>query len=153
MAWYAGAFSLVFMDKTGFSLWTQPRHGRAPRGERVQLTVPTTPGKRVTVVFALSVVLGHMASWAFTEDFNGAKFKQFIQMLAAEFDKVPGMKFCLVLDNLRSHQRKTMEDVMYPKGHTFLFLPPCSPQLNPCELSFNALKARVKQGLAGAATI
>ena len=81
MAWYAGAFSLVFMDETGFSLWTQPRHGRAPRGERVQLTVPTTPGKRITVVGG-AVAHGKAA--------------------AAEFDKVPGMKFCLVLDNLRS---------------------------------------------------
>ena len=45
--------------------WKVPLSSRARyEGERVQLTVPTTPGKRVTVVFALSVVLGHMASWA-----------------------------------------------------------------------------------------
>ena len=47
----------------------------------MQLTVPTTPGKRITVVGG-AVAHGKAA--------------------AAEFDKVPGMKFCLVLDNLRS---------------------------------------------------
>ena len=35
----------VFVDECGFHLWTQPQRGRALRGERALVQVPSAPGK------------------------------------------------------------------------------------------------------------
>lgn len=48
----------VYLDETGFNLWSTRRIGRAPRGQRAVVNAPSTPGRNVTLVAAMSAVHG-----------------------------------------------------------------------------------------------
>ena len=46
-----------------------------------------------------------------------------------------------ILDNLAAHKSQKAETILRAKGAWFLFLPPCSPNLNPIEMAFSKLKS------------
>jgi transposase len=49
------------------------------------------------------------------------------------------------MDNASFHQRLDIQDSIRHAGHTLLFLPPYSPQLNPIEHKWAQAKAIRKQ--------
>lgn len=57
----------------------------------------------------------------------------------------------VILDNLSSHKSAKAEAILKQRGAWFLFLPPCSPDLNPIEMAFAKLKAHLRR--IGARTI
>ena len=46
------------------------------------------------------------------------------------------------------HQKSVLDVAWLPRGHAYIFLPPYSPQLNPIEEAFSAVKNEVRKGLA-----
>jgi transposase len=57
----------------------------------------------------------------------------------------------VVMDNLSSHKRARVRELIEGAGGTLLFLPPYSPDLNPIELAFAKLKALLRK--AGRRTV
>lgn len=57
----------------------------------------------------------------------------------------------VILDNLSSHKSEKARAILKQRGAWFLFLPPCSPDLNPIEMAFAKLKAHLRR--IGARTI
>ncbi|MFV3078149.1 transposase, partial [Niveispirillum fermenti] len=57
----------------------------------------------------------------------------------------------VILDNLSSHKSEKAKAILEKAGAWFLFLPPYSPDLNPIEMAFAKLKARLRR--IGARTI
>ncbi len=55
---------------------------------------------------------------------------------------VPGT--VVILDNLATHKNAAAANAMQDAGCWFLFLPPCSPDLNPIEMALSKLKAHLK---------
>jgi len=53
----------------------------------------------------------------------------------------------IVLDNARFHQSPTTQRLVEAAGGQWLFLPACSPDLNPSEQLWAALKTRLRQDL------
>jgi transposase len=51
----------------------------------------------------------------------------------------------VVMDNASFHKRKDMQDSLTHAGHTLLYLPPYSPDLNPIEPKWAHAKAIRKQ--------
>ena len=51
----------------------------------------------------------------------------------------------IILDNLSSHESPKGADAMRSVGAWFLFLPPCSPDLNPVEMTFSKLRALIRR--------
>lgn len=49
-----------------------------------------------------------------------------------------------ILDNLATHKNIAAAKAMREAGCWFLFLPPYSPVLNPIEMAFSKLKARLR---------
>ena len=149
---YAADFHYVYMDETGFTLWTHPRRARAPRGERAHIRTASNPGKNVTLVLALSPTIGTLAVNVFPGALNGVLFRAFLQaFVASTAAALPLHRFLLIVDNLRAHSRQALEEELLPYGHEFAYLPPYSPMLDPCEEAFSALKQRVKLLLAARA--
>ena len=58
----------------------------------------------------------------------------------------------IIMDNAPFHNKKTITEILSKKGHRMLPLPPYSPDFNPIEKSFAALKKR-RQGLPENTTI
>ena len=50
----------------------------------------------------------------------------------------------VILDNWPTRNRAAAEQALHAKGAWFLFLPPCSPDLNPIETAFAKLRALLR---------
>lgn len=51
----------------------------------------------------------------------------------------------VILDNLATHKNAAATRAMRDAGCWFLFLPPYSPDLNPIEIAFSKLKAKLRR--------
>lgn len=51
----------------------------------------------------------------------------------------------VVMDNMRSHHVKGVEEVLRAAGMILLYLPPYSPDLNPIEMLWSKMKAILRK--------
>ena len=51
----------------------------------------------------------------------------------------------VVMDNLSSHKRASVREMIEAKGARLRFLPPYSPDFNPIEMAFSKLKALLRK--------
>jgi transposase len=123
------------------------RYGRAPRGQRLVCPVPHGHWKTTTFVAALTVA-GLTAPLVIDGAMNGDLFVAY-----AERVLVPTLAAgdVVVMDNLSSHKRARVRELIEGAGCAVLFLPPYSPDLNPIELAFAKLKALLRK--AGRRTV
>ena len=117
--------------------------GRAPRGERLIDKTPHGHWKTTTLIAALGIK-GMQCSTVDDGAVNGDVFEAFVeQVLAPELRSGD----VVIMDNLSSHKRLRVRDLIESAGARLVFLPPYSPDLNPIELIF----AKVKQLLRSVA--
>ena len=111
--------------------------GRAPRGERLIDKIPHGHWKTTTLIAALGIS-GMRCSTVVDGAVNGDVFEAFVeQVLVPELRRGD----VVVMDNLSSHKRQCVRELIEDAGALLLFLPPYSPDLNPIEMIF----AKVKQ--------
>ena len=97
--------------------------------------------------------------------YNAKRFKRFISGLLDQMSEFPGPRSVIVMDNCGIHKSKEVTDMIYeqyyyspcysaitthPKmfrGMRCEFLPPYSPDYNPLELAFSAIKAEFRHCL------
>ena len=104
------------------------RCGRAPKGERLRASVPHGHWKTTTFVGALRST-GMVAPMVLDGPINGVSFQAYIdQVLVPELR--PGD--IVIMDNLGSHKGASVRDAIEAAGAKLLYLPPYSPDLNPC---------------------
>ena len=51
----------------------------------------------------------------------------------------------VIMDNLSSHKRSSVRELIEAAGATLRFLPPCSPDFNPIQKAFSKLKAMLRK--------
>ena len=85
------------------------------------------------------------APWVIDGAMNGEMFDRHV---AAQL--VPTLRAgdVVILDNLSSHKNPSAAQTLREIGAGFLFLPPCSPDLNPIEMAFSKLKALIRKAAA-----
>lgn len=111
--------------------------GRAPRGQRLIDKTPHGHWKTTTLIAALGVE-GMRCSTVVDGAVNGDVFEAFVEQVLVP-DLRPGD--VVIMDNLSSHKRKRIRELIEDAGARLVFLPAYSPDLNPIELVF----AKVKQ--------
>lgn len=138
---------VYYLDECGVDHRLYRERGRAPRGERLYQTVPGRRRARTSVIAACQ---GGKLVAPFT--FAGTCTTEVVD---AYFERVllPALPrgSVIVLDNARFHQSPTTAQRAADAGCELLFLPPYSPDLNPIEHLWAALKARLRPGLPTAA--
>ena len=138
---------VFYLDECGVAHRLYREFGRAPRGERIYAAVAGKRRERTSLI-AASQHGKLVAPLVFQGSCN-------TEVVDAYFEKVllpllpPGS--VIVLDNARFHQSPTTQKLVQGAGCQLLFLPPYSPDLNPIEHLWAALKTRLRKDLATAA--
>jgi len=111
--------------------------GRAPRGQRLIDKTPHGHWKTTTLIAALGVE-GMRCSTVVDGAVNGDVFEAFVEQVLVP-DLRPGD--VVIMDNLSSHKRQRIRELIKDADARLVFLPAYSPDLYPIELVF----AKVKQ--------
>jgi transposase len=138
---------VFYLDEYGVDHRLYREHGRSPRGERIYQTVAGKRRERTSVI-AASRQNKLVAPLVFGGSCNTGVVDVYFEkgLLPA---LPPGS--VIVLDNARFHQSPTTQKLVEAAGCRLLFLPPCSPNLNPIEHLWAAFKTRLRKDLASAA--
>ena len=131
---------LIFVDESGFNLFTRRTRGRAVVGQRAVRQVAGSRGRSVNVIMAISPETGLVYHEIHIGTVNMAIFNNYIYNLSMQLQD---FRITLVMDNAAIHNQA--RDMVVTDEHTVQKLPPYSPMLNPIELAFSALKAPVKR--------
>jgi len=132
---------LIFIDET----WTKTNmvrlRGRAPRGERLIGKTPYGHWQTTTLIAALGIKGMHCAA-VIDGAINADAFEAFVeQVLVAQLK--PGD--IVIMDNLSSHKRAHVRELIEATGAELLYLPPYSPDLNPIEMVFSKIKRLLRK--------
>lgn len=132
---------LVFLDETSVRTGPTRRRGRGPRGERLYGSAPS--GRCHSQTFVAGLTGDELiAPWVIPGAMDGDAFDTYVETQRAPV-LVPGTVG--ILDNLSTHRSPPAAAVLRARGRWFLFLPPCSPDLNPIERAFAKLKAHLRR--------
>ena len=135
---------LIFIDETGTTTKMTRLRGRALKGSRLNSKAPFGHWGTQTFVAALRCD-GLAAPWVIDAPMNRLIFETYVETQLAPILK-PGD--VVILDNLSSHKSERAERLIRERGAWMLFLPPYSPDLNPIEMAFSKLKARLRAAAA-----
>ena len=130
---------LIFIDETWAKTNMTRLRGRAPVGQRLLAKTPHGHWKTTTLIAALDG-RGIRCSTVVDGAVNADVFEAFVEQVLVPQLRVGDV---IVMDNLSSHKRRRVRELIEAAGAVVLFLPPYSPDLNPIENIF----AKVKQCL------
>jgi transposase len=131
----------VFIDETWASTNMARRHGRAPRGQRLRMSVPHGHWKTTTFIAGLRNT-GMVAPFVIDGAVNREIFELYVERIL-----VPELRRgdIVVMDNLSSHKGPAVRKMIRGAGARVLYLPPYSPDFNPIEKAFSKLKAALRK--------
>jgi putative transposase len=135
---------LVFIDETWTKTNMAPLRGWAPRGKRLRAKVPYGHWNTMTFIAALR----HDridAPWLLDRPINADRFQAYV-----EHALLPTLHRgdLVIVDNLQSHKRQAVRNMLRQVGAKLLFLPKYSPDLNPIEQVFAKLKHLLRKAAA-----
>jgi transposase len=149
----AEARRLIFIDETWAKTNMTRLRGRAPRGQRLIAKTPHGHWKTTTLIAALGLT-GIRGSMVVDGAINGDVFEAFVERVLVP-ELRPGD--VVIMDNLSSHKRERVRELIESRDAMLKFLPPYSPDLNPIEMVFSKIKqslrslaARTQETLWGA---
>ena len=76
--------------------------------------------------------------------YNSELFNGFIDGLLDNMNPFPAPNSVIVMDNASIHKSDELRAMVEQQGMRVLFLPPYSPDYNPIEESFSAIKAWIR---------
>ena len=138
---------MVYVDECGVNTFMTRTHGRAPRGERLNVPQPGRRFKRLNIVAGWSsrskqIIAPYLFSWNMKSAWFLVWFEFFLLPLLD-----PGT--LIVLDNATFHNKTMIENIAKLYNCVVVFQPKYSPDLNPIEKYWANLKnwLRLKSSL------
>ena len=130
---------LVFLDESGVNTDMARIYGRSKKGTRsVDKTPLNTPAN--TTILSSVRLNGETCYTTYSGGTTGKKFVDYLENML-----IPTLKEgdIIVMDNMRSHHVKEVEEVISrsEKHLTLLYLPPYSPDFNPIEMMWSKIKS------------
>ncbi len=148
-AWFEAQIDLdpdrrVFVDESWASTNMARRYGRAPRGERLRMSVRHGHWKPTTVMAGLrnsGIVAPFVIDCAVARDV----FETWVEHVL-----VPELRAgdIVVMDNRSSHKGPRVQVLIQAAGAELRYLPPYSPDFNPIENAFAKLQALLRKEAA-----
>jgi len=136
---------IIYADEANVNLFLRRSFGRAPRGQRATVKMPSSRGANVHMIGAIS----QLGLEKFKTQRGSFRSEQFNTWLTELMDEVisngtPANSIVIVIDNAPCHSRAESVISEY-SGSILLRLPPYSPMLNPIENAWSVLKSQLKQ--------
>lgn len=128
--------TFVYIDESGFAPSVSRRYAYGAKGQRVYGLIGGKKRPRTSLIAA-------RISECFDEPFlfegtcNGEIFNAWLEK---QLCPKLGEHHVVVMDNAAFHKGRRTQQLIQKTGATLLFLPPYSPDLNPVEHDFAALK-------------
>lgn len=139
---------IVYLDETGFNIYTRPTQGRARIGERVRrVTLPRGPN--ITATLAISADMGLVHHRIVAATTTRENFQQFINELSEICINVfpENENVYIIFDGARPHLN-VAPPVQFQNRLFCRILPCYSPFLNPTELAHSAFKGQIRAYLS-----
>jgi transposase len=134
---------LIFLDESGFDTRLTRTHARAPRGQRAHGKAPGGRWRRLTLLGALALD-GLCAAMAGAGATDTAVFLAFVTQVLIPALKQTRPDAIVVMDNLAAHRAAAVRRALEAAGIGHRYLPAYSPDMNPIELAWSKLKARLR---------
>ena len=131
---------IVYIDESGHNQQIIKQYARALRGKKV---VADRQGKRTKRINVVAGLLNRklIAPLIYTLNTTAEVIYAWLEKcLLPELSK----KSVLVFDNAAFHKSEKIKQLIERHGHSLIFLPPYSPDLNPIENYWAIAKARIK---------
>jgi len=127
---------LVFIDEAGINIGMVRLYGRAPIGTRVEGDKPWNTGSNMSLVGALG--LSGITTIMMVEGaVDGMTFEIFLEKMLAPTLR-PGD--LVLMDNIKTHKGKQVEEIIQVTGAKLRYLPRYSPDFSPLENGWSKLK-------------
>ena len=132
--------SIVYVDETGIDEYMYRERAWSPKGTKVREKISGRKYKRTGLAAALcrgSIT----APMQYDGTMNSELFEKWLKdSLCPSLAKGS----TIVMDNASFHRKEKVERIALSFGHKVIFLPPYSPELNPIEHYWAALKKRLR---------
>jgi transposase len=133
-----GSESLVYIDESGFEEMQTCLYAWAKKGKRVYGEREGKRGKRENLVAGRRKKKKDLiAPMVFKGSLDAAGFEGWLSLFLIPSLTIPSV---LIMDNAPIHRKAKIRELVEEAGHTVLFLPKYSPDLNDIEHDFSALK-------------
>lgn len=131
----------MYIDESGFAESMPRTHGYAIKGKRCYGKHDWGAKGRTNVIGALLGGLLLTVSF-FVGSVNASVFDAWVNQ-----DLLPKLppNSVVIMDNASFHKNLAMQQSIKNAGHTLLYLPPYSPDLNPIEKKWAQAKAKRRQ--------
>ena len=134
-------WKLVFLDESGVNIGLTRRYGRAIGKARVHGSAPLNVPTSQTVLASVRLN-GQITYTMYPGGTSGERFLDYLKNVLIPTLHKGGI---VVMDNMRSHHVKGVEEVLRAAGIIPLYLPPYSPDLNPIEMLWSKMKAILRK--------
>jgi transposase len=138
------AEKLIFVDETGTNRGMARTYARAPVGQRAQGAKPSNPGKNISLIGAMGID-GVTAAFMLEGSVDAEVFKAFVEKVLAPTLREGDI---VLMDNLKAHKVKGIEDIIRSKGATLQYLPSYSPDFSPIEPCWSKIKESLRSTAA-----
>ncbi|KAL0213213.1 hypothetical protein RCL1_006839 [Eukaryota sp. TZLM3-RCL] len=134
---------LVFVDELSFR--AHRTHGRSPKGVPVP-AFQRTMNKTISCAIAIDVN-GTLLTHSVVGHFDRLSFTSFLRNLIASrsMHRFPGPRSILIVDGCRIHFSPDIFEAFRKCGIRYIKLPPYCPEMNPIEVFFSILRAKVRE--------
>jgi transposase len=136
---------LIFVDEAGVNTALTRRYARAPRGERAQESAPRNYGEQTSIISALSLRRGLLATMTVVGAVDTLCFDAYVTQVLGPCLRRDDV---IVLDNLGVHKASCLEEVAAERGAGVLWLPPYSPDYSPIENCWSKIKTALRAAKA-----
>lgn len=141
--------NIIYIDEAGIDKEPFREYARGKKGQRVYGKVSGQRHSRTNIIAAYSKVFKRLFSPQTTQGFTNTQtvYDWLNDLLLPELkllSEQTGIKdFVLVFDNASFHKARRIQDLVESYGFTLLFLSAYSPDFNPIEHQWEALKANL----------
>lgn len=133
---------IIYMDESGIDSSLCREYGRSTRGKPIKSDISGKKLERTSIISGwFHQAKEFVAPYVFNGYTDSTRFNEWLEKCL-----IPNMKpgQTLILDNASFHKGKKTRELIEAVGCKLLYLPPYSPDFNPIEKQWAALKRKYR---------